>query len=96
MKQVLLSPITLEEWTQVVNTAVENVIKNYKPPTPPPDNEYISRKETARILGISLPTLNNYTKRGLISSYRIGSRIRYKKDDVLESLNQRKFTYKNA
>ena len=54
---------------------------------PEPQTEYITRKETARILGVSLPTLNDWSKRGIIPSYRISSRVRYKKEDVLNSLD---------
>lgn len=50
--------------------------------------ELLTRKETAKVFGISLPTLNEYTKTGLIIGYRIGSRVRYKKGEILEALKQ--------
>lgn len=50
--------------------------------------EYITRKETALFLGISLPTLSKFTKEGLIPAYRISSRIRYKRHEVENSLNR--------
>jgi predicted DNA-binding transcriptional regulator AlpA len=95
MEKILLSPITLDELATVIKLTVQKeyeLIFNSKPPQP--DNEYISRKETSQILGISLPTLNDYSKRGLLPSYRIGSRILYKKEEVFKSLNQRLFTKK--
>lgn len=93
MEKILLSPITLDELATVIKMTVKRefeMINNSQ--TPQPENEYITRKETSRILGVSLPTLNDYSKRGLIPSYRIGTRIRYKKEEVLNSLNQRQFT----
>lgn len=93
MEKILLSPITLDELATVIKMTVQRefeMINNSQ--TPKPENEYITRKETSRILGVSLPTLNDYSKRGLIPSYRIGTRIRYKKEEVLNSLNQRQFT----
>lgn len=93
MEKFLLSPISLDELATVIKLTVQKeyeLIFNSK--TYQPDNEYISRKETSQILGISLPTLNDYTKRGLVPSYRIGSRIRYKREEVFNSLNQRQFT----
>lgn len=95
MEKILLSPITLDELATVIKLTVQKeyeLIFNSK--TPQPDNEYISRKETSQILGISLPTLNDYTKKGLVPSYRIGARVRYKKEEVFKSLNQRLFTKK--
>ncbi len=44
--------------------------------------EYISRKETAQRLGISLPTLNKNTKSGVIIGYRFGGKVMYKCEDI--------------
>ncbi len=86
-----MSSIPLNELRTVISETVKIEFEKHNQ-TPQPDNEYISRKTTAQILGISLPTLNDYTKKGLVPSYRIGSRIRYKKEEVFSSLNQRQFT----
>ena len=51
----------------------------------------LTKAETAQILQISLPTLHDYTKRGLIKSYRLGTKIRYKFQEVEESLTSRNF-----
>jgi excisionase family DNA binding protein len=48
--------------------------------------EFITREITARKLGISLPTLHEYTKAGLLPAYRIGSRVRYKVSEIEASL----------
>lgn len=93
MNDLIFSQISIDELATVIQMTVQKEfekINNSK--TPQPENEYLTRKETCRILGVSLPTLNDYSKRGLIPSYRIGTRIRYKKEEVLNSLNQRQFT----
>jgi excisionase family DNA binding protein len=95
MENFLMSSIPLNELITVISETVKIEFERQNGlSTPQPDNEYITRKETAQILGISLPTLNEYTKRGLVPSFRIGSQIRYKKDEVLKSVNQRLFTKK--
>jgi hypothetical protein len=48
--------------------------------------ELLTRKETAELLSISLPTLRNYVKRGLVNEKRIGSRVLYIKSEILDSL----------
>ena len=70
--------------TNELETLIENVLNRViKPTEPAPENpEYITRLETAKILRITLPTLNDYTKRGIIIGYRIGSRVRYKRNEV--------------
>ncbi|MES2138898.1 MAG: helix-turn-helix domain-containing protein [Bacteroidota bacterium] len=92
MENFIMSSIPINELITVISETVKIEFERQNNlSTPIPDNEYISRKETARILGVSLPTLNDWSKRQLIPSYRIASRIRYKKDEVLNSLNKRKF-----
>jgi hypothetical protein len=43
-----------------------------------------NRKETAKTLNISLPTLNQWTKNGKINGYRIGIYIIYMYEDIIE------------
>jgi excisionase family DNA binding protein len=95
MNDLILSPIPLSELATVIQTTVQREFERiHNSQTPQPENEYITRKETCQILGISLPTLNDYSKRGLLPSYRIGSRIRYKKEEVFNSINERQFCRK--
>ena len=53
-----------------------------------PDDELLTRRQTAEYLGISLPTLWAWTNKGIIKGYRIGNKVRYKKADVLKALQQ--------
>ena len=46
----------------------------------------LTRKEVAKMLNISLPTLWAWTNKGILISYRIGNKIRYKENEVLEAL----------
>lgn len=53
---------------------------------PQPETQLLTRKEVAKWLDISLPTLHAWTKNGILQAYRIGNKVRYKKNEVLESL----------
>jgi excisionase family DNA binding protein len=53
-----------------------------------PIKRILTRKEAAQLLDISLPTLHDYTKRGLIPAYRISSKVRYKLEDLEQALVQ--------
>ncbi|WP_236973798.1 helix-turn-helix domain-containing protein [Membranihabitans maritimus] len=48
--------------------------------------EYLTRKQTAAKLHITLPTLHQYTKEGLINNKRIGRRVLYSMDEVEKAL----------
>jgi excisionase family DNA binding protein len=52
------------------------------------DEIILTREETAGLLSISLPTLWKYTRDGLFPAYRIGSRVRYKKSEILLALKK--------
>lgn len=51
-------------------------------------NGLYTRKETAKILRISLPTLHNRINRGDIATHRIGGRTVIKAQDIEKSLIQ--------
>jgi excisionase family DNA binding protein len=87
MNEILLSSISLKEFETLIRSCVKAELQNAPNPAPE-DPVFLTRKQTADILGISLPTLHDYTKRGLIPSYGIGTRIRYKKAEVEQSLTQ--------
>jgi excisionase family DNA binding protein len=48
--------------------------------------EYLTRKQVKEILQISYPTLNTWTKKGILKAYRIGGTKRYKKSEVDRAL----------
>lgn len=53
-----------------------------------PTETYLTRDNVAKLLSISLVTLWKYTKDGLIPAYRIGTKVRYKKSDVVDALKR--------
>ncbi len=51
-------------------------------------DELMSRQETADYLKISLVSLWTWTKNNLIPAHKIGNKVRYKKSEILESLQK--------
>lgn len=49
---------------------------------------YLSRKEAAELLCVSLPTLNDWSKSGIVPSYKLGSRVRYRLTDIQAALRK--------
>lgn len=47
----------------------------------------VDRVELARTLGLSVPTIERYTRSGKIACVRIGRRVLYAPDAVIESLS---------
>lgn len=57
--------------------------------------KFYSRKETAQLLHITLPTLARLTKDGLITAKKVGNRILYEAEAIDGAVKERKtFKYK--
>ena len=82
-KPYILTPISLAEIETVIKNAVAEILaqQGNKPQAEP--GELITREQTAQILRVSLPTLHNWTKSGLLQSYKIATRVRYKREEVM-------------
>jgi excisionase family DNA binding protein len=92
MEQILLNGISADELIERLVGKLDAVVKTLAVNNQRKDgNPYVSRKEACSLLKISLPTLNDWTKRGLLVSYRIGSRVLYKLDEVNLALDKRVF-----
>jgi excisionase family DNA binding protein len=50
------------------------------------ETNYLSRKEASKLLHISLPTLNEYTRKGILKGSRVGSRVLYSESDIQEAV----------
>lgn len=85
MEDVFLSPIPRAELVRDIAQAVRAEIAAL-PSTPPEPEELLTREQAAQLLRITLPTLRSYTRQGLVNGYRIASRVRYKRSEVLGSL----------
>ncbi len=92
MQDVIFSPIPIQEFQTAISDAVkmemQKHFQNLTSSTVTPQTELLTRKEAAKMLGISLPTLLDWTNTGVIQGYRISSRVRYKRAELENSLLQ--------
>ena len=88
---IILQGISLNQFMQQLQELITGKIieemdrRNAEPPA-----SYITRKEVVELLRITMPTLHSWTKEGIIPSYQIGSRVLFKKDEVLKAISARK------
>jgi hypothetical protein len=82
--------LTPDQLGELVRGAVRSELANYTPPAPthPDLSEYLTRKETAKLLRISLVTLHEWGKSGTLKPLDVNGRIRYRRDDVLPLIKQ--------
>jgi excisionase family DNA binding protein len=84
-KFILTTP---EELRNLVSEIIRN--ESQKQPEPVKPDQLLTRKEAADLLGITLPTLWDWTRKGTIPGYRISKRVYYKRPEIdaaLKSMN---------
>lgn len=88
MEKHVFFSCSLEELEKLVQECIKSELNNHLAIAPSTKTEFISRKKVTSMLGISLVTLGDYCKRGVIPSYRIGCRVLFKEHEVIESVIQ--------
>jgi excisionase family DNA binding protein len=89
MENVILTTYTTEQLTGIITHAVKEAVQILQEGNKKQESEILlTRKEAAELLKISLVTLNDWSKRGLVKSYIIGGRVLYKRKEVEASLGE--------
>jgi len=88
MESIILTSSTrqslVDEISLQVLSGVESLLdKRRKPPIL---TEYLTGKEVEAILKISTQTRYDWGHKGILQPYKIGTRTRYKKDEVFSAL----------
>ncbi len=94
MEQKLFTSLSLDELDGLIQNSILKVIKNQLPQQPEVKTDYLTRRQTADKLSISLPTLWKFTKQGTIPAYKMGKRVLYRSEEVEKATRQMNFTPK--
>jgi excisionase family DNA binding protein len=89
MKEIVLKIPISEEIREIIQQELKKGFEKYfqsRQTAPDQKIQYLSRKETAKSLHITLPTLRTWTKLGKIRAYKIEGRVYYKPEEIDSSL----------
>jgi hypothetical protein len=86
-QQAFAGYLIIEELQNLIRSTIREEIQLVLDKEPD-ENKYFTRKEAATLLKISIPTLHQYTKIGIIKGSRIGTRVLYKLKDLESSMNE--------
>lgn len=95
MNGIIIQQISLNELELLVRNAVREELQSTTPPSnilKPPgiqDETLLSKSEAAKILRVSLPTFTKMIKDGQVKPYKVGRRFKFKKNQILSSLNSK-------
>jgi len=81
--------LTAADLKAIIVDAVREVIAENE--TPKQGSDLRTRERVLEELGITAPTLADWTRRGIIPSYRIGGRVYYKQTEIDAALTRRNF-----
>ncbi|MRX65760.1 helix-turn-helix domain-containing protein [Maribacter luteus] len=62
--------------------ALEQRLTSKEPP------EFLDRKQVAKFLGVSLVTVHEWSKKGILVPFKIGNRVRYKREDIIATMER--------
>lgn len=84
---IILQNLTRQDLIDIFEGVLAEKLQEF---TPPPSNkiEFLTRKEVAALLRISIPTLHELIKTGKLKAYRIGGRVLFNKSEVEDSLEE--------
>ena len=82
MVQTLLIQASLSDIEAVVRKVLDDRLNDLIPQRKEDTPLYLTRDEAAKMLRITLPTLNDWTKLGRIPVQRIGRRVFYALSDI--------------
>ena len=88
-KTIQIQEITVEELAEKVSDKL--VVKNEKylnELNAKKEDTLLTRKETALYLRVSFPTIDNWTKKGILRAYYMGNRVYYKKEEIFKTLER--------
>jgi excisionase family DNA binding protein len=86
---IKLSPLDLEILVKkTVSEALSRACSTNYQCDPVDSCELLTRKNAAKLLNISLSTLNSHTKSGRIQGHRIGGRVLYRKEELLGAVRE--------
>lgn len=87
---VLVQNVSMSDIEATLSRLLDEKLSNLQPANKQKPAKYLTRKETAAKLRVSLPTLADWTRIGILKSKRIGSRILYLSTDVDAAIKDRR------
>ena len=83
---MILQGINTDDLKKIFREVLEETKQESKPKESGKRPVYLNRFEVVELLKISLPTLNNWSKSGIVQAYRIGNRVLYKADEIEKAI----------
>ena len=78
----------MDELFEGIEKLIEAKLSNKESFSKENQSDFITRIDVSKLLKVSLPTLNDWTKLGWLKSYKMGNRVYYKAKEVEDALTR--------
>ena len=96
-KTIQITEVSVDELADKVADKLLLKIESYlKQLSKTKNDELLTRKEVAEYLRVSLVTFSSWSKYGIINPIRMGNRVLFKKQDILNVLEQQSINKKGV
>ncbi len=85
MNDKLIVTLYVEELRNIVDECIMKALNQIHPI--PDEDILLKRIEVARMFKVSLVTLNQWRREGIITPYKIKSRVFFKRSDIMNAIN---------
>jgi hypothetical protein len=86
-----LMHLTDEDLINLIKEAFPELNKKSEKNQIKKEKKYITRQETAAMIRVSLVSLNKYRRLGILLPQKIGGRVLYDYDQVIQAIDEKKF-----
>lgn len=84
--QIFLNGISIEDFqTQLIGKLKTELLSTTPQTTKEQEDEFLTAKQVSKLLGVSLVSLHKWKKEGKIKFHRFGTRIRFKRCEILNA-----------
>lgn len=88
-KLIQLLNVTPDEFKKSIVEEIKSELRNITFQNQNKESEeYLTRQELADIFKVTLPTISDWCKKGILKHYRLGNLVRFKKSEVEEALKK--------
>jgi len=88
--QIMFVGVSPKDLVELISENVKMQIQNFVLDTPQvkqkDEPELITRKEAADLLKVSLVTIHEWSRNGLLTHYKLGNRTYYNREEILEKV----------
>ena len=88
---IVTTEISIDELTELISDKLIDKIEHYLKDVNKSQNELLlTRKEVANYLRVSITTIHHWMEYEILDPIRIGNRVYFKKQDILDLVEKRK------